>query len=185
VPRLDDAQGREQFAAEEIGAARVIGQGRQGIEDGEAARGPAIVALDGPEGHQVVRLDAILGLHLGEQSGMLVQQGASATDLTRGHPQVDVAGEGLHELRLAVVQLQHPLERLHVLERSQRRLADAEFTRLRAQVREPFLEALPRGFLCEERKTDCQAGQRYKQPIHGAMIKELAKVENPSRSRLC
>jgi hypothetical protein len=103
VAALDDAQRVEQLIAEEIGTAAVIGQRRVGGEDFVFAETGAEVAFQAPERGQHRRGDAVLLFDVGEQRGVLLDDGLAVGDAGAAGHAVGELDEGLLEHTLAVI----------------------------------------------------------------------------------
>ena len=80
-----------------------------------------------------MRLDAIATPHFFKQNAMLLEQSLTLRNLSRCDPKVKIAGEGLHKLRLTVVQLKHSFERLDGIEGEQCGVGNASVARFSAQ----------------------------------------------------
>ena len=81
-----------------------------------------------------MRLDAVAAPHFFKQNAMLPEQSLTLRNLPRCDPKVKIAGEGLHKLRLTVVQLKHSFERLDGVEGEQCGVGNAPVAGLSAQL---------------------------------------------------
>ncbi len=99
------AQRLDQLGGEEFRTPLVAGQGGQRTNGRVVAHDGAVVGFQAPEGDQHLGLHAVLGLHAGQQRGVLRQHLPAGGDALVGHGVAEIAPEAEQELGLAAVEL--------------------------------------------------------------------------------
>ncbi len=172
----------------EIGAATaVIGQGSQGRHDRKRAGIVAVIALDAPHRHHLLRRHAIF---MAETLQFLVVQ--FVLPLAVGHPRgthrmTHIFVEGHGEFGLLAVEFQHPVDRLHIRQRLiDDRLIDAIGDGFGFDAGQPFGERKV-GSLRGPGQADQQNERKKEQFAHGAPCAmprgRLATAIRPVRER--
>ncbi len=147
VALVDDLERVDELFAEELAAALVVGERRQGVDHRIAAEVIAVIAFEPPERDEEARRDAVFVPDPVQELRMHPQHLLAARDARLVDAQVDVAPEGLREFGLLAVQLDDlGDERGRQKRRVQSLRRDAEAERLLAKRR------LPRG--------ECRVGRR-------------------------
>ena len=112
----EDAQRLHRLVAEEGGALGHAAERRHRAHDLEVAHVAAVVRLEAPERHDVLRRHAVLGLQGVEQGAVLRHLLLALGDALGRHRGADILGVGQREFRLARIEVDHLLVGREALE---------------------------------------------------------------------